>query len=210
MKKVFPILISLCSLSLANVYEKLNDFAYEKKPNKDFKIQEVKLVQFLQDDKNCLELLIEAGQVRILKSYNECQKLSKDVDFQKFLNEDFLRLYKNNGYSINENLQDLKKAMQDIMIYYKLRFAFSKNIQDMSKNKNLSILNIDEKEGGTLLYKINNQACVAIELVRYNSRMAMKVYGMENLDKECKLFIQAPSFKNISFTKNDFKWYYLE
>ncbi|HED5986961.1 TPA: hypothetical protein R5V52_001119, partial [Campylobacter coli] len=160
MKKVFPILISLCSLSLANVYEKLNDFAYEKKPNKDFKIQEVKLVQFLQDDKNCLELLIEAGQVRILKSYNECQKLSKDVDFQKFLNEDFLRLYKNNGYSINENLQDLKKAMQDIMIYYKLRFAFSKNIQDMSKNKNLSILNIDEKEGGTLLYKINNQACV--------------------------------------------------
>ncbi|EGO3154757.1 hypothetical protein IT701_001434, partial [Campylobacter coli] len=67
MKKVFPILISLCSLSLANVYEKLNDFAYEKKPNKDFKIQEVKLVQFLQDDKNCLELLIEAGRVRILK-----------------------------------------------------------------------------------------------------------------------------------------------
>ncbi|EFT0310880.1 hypothetical protein HWF81_001349, partial [Campylobacter coli] len=110
MKKVFPILISLCSLSLANVYEKLNDFAYEKKPNKDFKIQEVKLVQFLQDDKNCLELLIEAGRVRILKSYNECQKLSKDADFQKFLNEDFLRLYKNNGYSINENLQDLKKA----------------------------------------------------------------------------------------------------
>ncbi|SPV22618.1 periplasmic protein [Campylobacter coli] len=109
MKKVFPILISLCSLSLANVYEKLNDFAYEKKPNKDFKIQEVKLVQFLQDDKNCLELLIEAGQVRILKSYNECQKLSKDADFQKFLNEDFLRLYKNNGYSINENLQDLKR-----------------------------------------------------------------------------------------------------
>ncbi|ECC0749764.1 hypothetical protein GN741_08065, partial [Campylobacter coli] len=186
MKKVFPILISLCSLSLANVYEKLNDFAYEKKPNKDFKIQEVKLVQFLQDDKNCLELLIEAGRVRILKSYNECQKLSKDADFQKFLNEDFLRLYKNNGYSINENLQDLKKAMQDIMIYYKLRFAFSKNIQDMSKNKNLSILNIDEKEGGTLLYKINNQACVAIELARHNSRMAMKVYGMENLDKECK------------------------
>ncbi|MEE6591673.1 diacylglycerol kinase, partial [Campylobacter coli] len=43
------------------------------------------LLQFLQDDKNCLELLIEAGRVRILKSYNECQKLSKDADFQKFL-----------------------------------------------------------------------------------------------------------------------------
>ncbi|HEB8062425.1 TPA: hypothetical protein RZJ77_001694, partial [Campylobacter coli] len=117
---------------------------------------------------------------------------------------------KNDGYIIHENLQDLKKAMQDIMIYYKLRFAFSDNIQDMSKNKNLSILNIDKKEGGTLLYKINNQACVGIELTRHNSRMAMKVYGIENLDKECKFFIQAPSFKNISFTKNDFKWYYLE
>ncbi|EAI3823888.1 hypothetical protein XJ45_06325 [Campylobacter coli] len=210
MKKILPILIGFCSLSFANVYEKLNDFAYEKKPNKDFKIQEVKLIQFSQDNKNCLDLLIEAGQVRILKSYNECQKLGKDVNFQKFLNEDFLKLYKNDGYIIHENLQDLKKAMQDIMIYYKLRFAFSDNIQDMSKNKNLSILNIDKKEGGALLYKINNQACVGIELTRHNSRMAMKVYGIENLDKECKFFIQAPSFKNISFTKNDFKWYYLE
>lgn len=210
MKKILPILIGFCSLSFANVYEKLNDFAYEKKPNKDFKIQEVKLIQFSQDNKNCLDLLIEAGQVRILKSYNECQKLSKDTEFQKFLNEDFLNLYKNDGYIIHENLQDLKKAMQDIMIYYKLRFAFSDNIQDMSKNKNLSILNIDKKEGGILLYKINNQACVGIELTRHNSRMAMKVYGIENLDKECKFFIQAPSFKNISFTKNDFKWYYLE
>ncbi|HEF1256369.1 TPA: hypothetical protein R8Q87_000187 [Campylobacter coli] len=210
MKKILPILIGFCSLSFANVYEKLNDFAYEKKPNKDFKIQEVKLIQFSQNNKNCLDLLIEAGQVRILKSYNECQKLSKDTEFQKFLNDDFLKLYKNDGYIIHENLQDLKKAMQDIMIYYKLRFAFSDNIQDMSKNKNLSILNIDKKEGGILLYKINNQACVGIELARHNSRMAMKVYGIENLDKECKFFIQAPSFKNISFTKNDFKWYYLE
>ncbi|HEB9345408.1 TPA: hypothetical protein RZK45_000154 [Campylobacter coli] len=210
MKKILPILIGFCSLSFANVYEKLNDFAYEKKPNKDFKIQEVKLIQFSQNNKNCLDLLIEVGQVRILKSYNECQKLSKDTEFQKFLNDDFLKLYKNDGYIIHENLQDLKKAMQDIMIYYKLRFAFSDNIQDMSKNKNLSILNIDKKEGGTLLYKINNQDCVGIELTRHNSRMAMKVYGIENLDKECKFFIQAPSFKNISFTKNDFKWYYLE
>ncbi|HEB7717360.1 TPA: hypothetical protein RZJ41_001488, partial [Campylobacter coli] len=137
MKKILLILIGFCSLSFANVYEKLNDFAYEKKPNKDFKIQEVKLVQFSQDNKKCLDLLIEAGQVRILKSYNECQKLSKDIEFQKFLNEDFLKLYKNDGYIIHENLQDLKKAMQDIMIYYKLRFAFSDNIQDMSKNKNL-------------------------------------------------------------------------
>lgn len=72
------------------------------------------------------------------------------------------------------------------MIYYKLRYSFSKDVKDMSKNKNLDILNI----GGTLLYKINNQACVGIELTRHDSRMAMKIYGIENLDKECKLFIQ--------------------
>ncbi|HEG8055806.1 TPA: hypothetical protein SFZ15_001781, partial [Campylobacter jejuni] len=108
MKKCILIFFSLYSLSFANIYEKLNDFAYEKKPNKDFKIQEVKLVQFSQENKDCLELLIEAGQVRILNSYNSCQKLSKDESFQKFLNEDFLKLYKNNGYLINENLQNLE------------------------------------------------------------------------------------------------------
>ncbi len=86
----------------------------------------------------------------------------------------------------------------------------SQYVKDMSKNKNLDILNIDEKDGGTLLYKINNQACVGIELTRYDSRMAMKIYGIENLDKECKLFIQSPSFKDLSYTKKDFKWYYLE
>ncbi|EAH9128238.1 TPA: hypothetical protein R4764_001656, partial [Campylobacter jejuni] len=83
MKKCILFFFSLYSLSFANIYEKLNDFAYEKKPNKDFKIQEVKLVQFSQENKDCLELLIEAGQVRILNSYNSCQKLSKDESFQK-------------------------------------------------------------------------------------------------------------------------------
>ncbi|MFQ6342100.1 hypothetical protein [Campylobacter sp. VTCC 70190] len=210
MKGYIFIFLSLYSLGFANIYEKLSDFAYEKKPNKDFKSYEVKLIEFSQDNKACLELLIQAEQVRILKSYNSCQALAKDENFQNFLNEDFLRLYKNDGYFVNKNLQELKKAMQDIMIYYKLRYSFSKDIGDMSRDKNLSILNIDEKKGGILLYKINNQACVGIELKEHNSKMAMKVYGIENLDKECKLFIQAPSFKELSYTQKDFKWYYLE
>lgn len=75
--------------------------------------------------------------------------------------------------------KNLKNTMQDIMIYYKLRYSFSKDVKDMSKNKNLDILNIDEKDGGTLLYKINNQTCVGIELTRHDSRMAMKIYGIE-------------------------------
>ena len=154
MRKWILIFLSLYSLSFANIYEKLNDFAYEKKPNKDFKVEEAKLVRFSQENKDCLELLIEDSRVRILNTYNSCQKLSKDENFRKFLNEDFLKLYKNKPYWVNENLQALKNVMQDIMIYYKLRYSFSKDIKDMSKNRNLDILNIDEKEGGTLLYKI--------------------------------------------------------
>lgn len=75
--------------------------------------------------------------------------------FKNFLNEDFLKLYKNNRYLINENLQNLKNTMQDIMIYYKLRYSFSKDVKDMSKNKNLDILNIDEKDGG--IFALQNQ-----------------------------------------------------
>lgn len=46
MKKVFPILISLCSLSLANVYEKLNDFAYEKSLIKILKFKKLNWCNF--------------------------------------------------------------------------------------------------------------------------------------------------------------------
>lgn len=209
MKKIF-FLLSISTLALANIYENFSDFAYEKKPNKDFKIQEVKLVHFSKDNEDCLEILIEAKKVRIIKSYNVCQKFENDENFKAFLNKDFLELYNNNGKFVDENLRNLKNTMQDIMIYYKLRYSFGKDIKDMSKNPNLSILNIDEKKGGTLLYKINNQACVGIELAKHNSRMAMRVYGIENLDKKCKLFIQSPSFKDLSYTRTDFNWYYLE
>ncbi|MFK0431364.1 hypothetical protein ACISMU_08995, partial [Campylobacter jejuni] len=58
MKKCILIFFSLYSLSFANIYEKLNDFAYEKKPNKDFKIYEVKLVHFLQAHYDFLQFLI--------------------------------------------------------------------------------------------------------------------------------------------------------
>ncbi|MBM0637032.1 hypothetical protein LNU06_02580 [Campylobacter sp. VicNov18] len=198
------------SLSFANIYEKFNDFAYEKKSDQNFKIQEIKLVRFSQNNKACLDFIIQKDKIEILKSYDSCEKWSKDEIFLNYLNHDFLNLYKNNNDKINENLQALKNTLQDIMIYYKLRYVFSKDVKDMSKNTNLSVLNMDEKEGGILLYKINNQACVGIKLNKHNSKMAMKVYGIENADKECKLFIQSPFFKDLSYTKKDFKWYYLE
>ncbi|MBZ7954906.1 hypothetical protein [Campylobacter molothri] len=210
MKKIASIFLSLYSLSYANIYEYLSDFAYKKKSDKNFKIDNVKIVHFSKNNKECLELLIKPNQVQILKTYNSCKNLEKDSNFNDFLNRDFLNLYKNDGQTISEMIQDLKRAMQDIMIYYKLHYNFSQNINDMSKNKNLSILNIDPKGGGTLLYKVNNQACVGIELLRHNSKMAMKVYGIENLDKKCKFFTESPDFKDISYTAKDFNWYYLE
>ena len=76
MRKWILIFLNLYSLSFANIYEKLNDFAYEKKPNKDFKVEEAKLVRFSQENKDCLELLVEDSRVRILNTYNSCQKLS--------------------------------------------------------------------------------------------------------------------------------------
>ncbi|AXP08594.1 hypothetical protein N4T57_04650 [Campylobacter hepaticus] len=210
MKKIILLFFNLYILSFANTYEKFNDFAYEKKSNKNFKIQELQLVTFFKNKQNCLEFLIEKDQIRIIKAYHSCQELVENKDFINFLNNDFLEIYKNNNDNINQNLKALKNTMQDIMIYYKLHYAFSKDIKDMSKNTNLSILNIDEKEGGVLLYKINQQACIGIELNKHNNKMAMKIYGIENSDKECKIFIQAPFFKELSYTQKDFKWYYLE
>ncbi|TKX30959.1 hypothetical protein [Campylobacter estrildidarum] len=211
MKKLATIFLSLYSLSYANIYEDLSDFAYKKVSDENFKVENAKIVHFFKNNKECLDLLISPKQVQILKSYNSCKNLEKDVDFNNFLNKDFLTLYKNDGKFIQEKILDLKNVMQDIMLYYKLHYAFSKDIKDMSKNKNLNVLNsIDTKEGGTLLYRINNQTCVGIELKKHNSKMAMKIYGIENLDKKCKLFIESPDFKNISYTTKDFNWYYLE
>ncbi|TKX32435.1 hypothetical protein [Campylobacter aviculae] len=210
MKKIATIILSLYSLSYANIYEDLSDFAYKKNSDKNFKVESAKIVHFFKNSKECLDLLIGPNQVQILKTYNSCKNLEKDLNFNNFLNHDFLTLYKNDGQMIRQITRDLKNAMQDIMIYYKLHYSFSQNKDDMSKNPNLDILNIDPKEGGTLLYKVNNQACVGIELLRHNSKMAMKIYGIENLDKKCKLFIESPDFKNISYTMKDFNWYYLE
>ncbi|MPV82103.1 hypothetical protein GC020_06615, partial [Campylobacter hepaticus] len=64
MKKIILLFFNLYILSFANTYEKFNDFAYEKKSNKNFKIQELQLVTFFKNKQNCLEFLIEKDQIR--------------------------------------------------------------------------------------------------------------------------------------------------
>ncbi|MBS4240781.1 hypothetical protein [Campylobacter vulpis] len=190
---------------LANIYKEFSDFAYEKKAGQGFKISDVKLVDFYQNKEFCLQMLIGAKEVRVLKNSVKCEKLAKDKSFLTFLNGDFLSLYHQDDTALQKELQSLKKAMRDIMVYYKLRLKLDKA---MIKDSNVSILKLDEN-GGTLFYKINHQACVGIELFK-EDKMKMKIYGIENLDKECKFFISSPAFKELSYTKNEFRLYVLE
>ena len=206
MKKLVLLLFLKC-LALANVYEILSDFAYEKSQNKELKITDAKLLSLKQNQKPCLEILLTQNEVFILKAYQICKNLENDKAFKAFLNNDFLSLYKNKP-DLSE-LNSIKNAMRELMIYYKLHFSFAKNLSDMSKNKNLRILNLNEN-GGILLYKINEQDCVTFELSKHNNKMSMIIYGLENLDKKCKILVNSPSFKELSYTKNGFVRYYLE
>lgn len=208
MKYLFFLIVSY-NFIFANIFESLKDFAYDKKVNQNISIKKAEILSFYDNKNPCIELLITDNEVSILKTFDSCKKLN-NATFLEFLNKDFLSLYQDKQLTLKKELKNLKNAMQDIMIYYKLHCSFSKDIKDMSKNQNLTILNIDEKEGGVLLYKINNQACIGIELQKINNRMAMKVYGIENLDRQCKILIDSPSFKNLSYSKKDFNLYYLE
>lgn len=201
------IFLTLCLplMLLANIYEEFSDFAYEKRAGQGFKISDVKLVDFYQNEKFCLQILIDSKEVRVIKNSIKCENLAKDKSFLDFLNNDFLSLYHQDDTALQKELLSLKKVMRDIMVYYKLRLKFDKA---MIKDPNISILKLDEN-GGTLLYKINNQACVGIELFKEN-KMKMKIYGIENLDKKCKFFISSPAFKELSYTKNEFRLYVLE
>ncbi|WP_270960301.1 hypothetical protein [Campylobacter upsaliensis] len=189
---------------LANVYEEFSDFAYEK-VGRNFTLSEAKVVDYYQNKNFCLQLLVMPKKVMILKNSLECADLVKDESFLEFLNQDFLSLYYKDTNTLKKELDALKKVMQDIMVYYKIHSRFD---EGMIKNPNLNILKLDEN-GGTLLYKINNQACVGIELFKEN-KMKMKIYGIENLDKKCKFFISSPAFKELSYTKNEFRLYVLE
>lgn len=206
-------LLFLClsfAFAFSNIYEKLSDFAYEKKPNKDIKLQESRVLSVQDKGKDCVELLITKDKVRILQVFDACQNLQKDQNFKDFLESDFLKLYQDDKEFIMTHLKSLQRIMQDLMLYYKLHFSFSNELEKMSKNPNLSILKLDEKEGGTLLFHVDNEACVSIELARTTGKMAMRIQGIENLNKECKIFIHSPAFKQLSFTKKDFIIYALE
>ncbi|WP_279042114.1 hypothetical protein [Campylobacter helveticus] len=203
--KFLVIFCFLPLMLLANVYEEFSDFAYEKRAGGNFNLSEVRLVDYYKNKKFCLQMIVSSKEVSILKSSLECEKLAKDKSFLEFLNRDFLNLYHKDTNALKKELEALKKVMRDIMVHYKLWLKFDEN---MIKEPNLSILNLNQ-DGGTLLYKINNQACVGIELFK-EEKAKIKIYGIENLDKECKFFISSPAFKELSYSESGFRLYVLE
>lgn len=205
MKKI-TLLLLIYSLSYANIYEILNNFAYDKK-SENIAIEKVNLVHFSYKKEKCVDFIIKDNEINILNTFNSCKNLKEDESFIHYLNQNFLPLYKQDNKFILQTIAEIQNIMRDIMVYYKIYYNLDQN---MIRNNKIQILSLDKKNGGLLLYKLNQEVCVGIELGKHNEKMAMKIYGIENLEKQCHMLINSPIFKNLSYTKNDFKWYYLD
>lgn len=190
---------------MADLYEEFNDYAYTKN-DENFKRKKVELLSFYKNGQKCVDLLIDSKKVRVLESFLPCKNLDKDKNFEDFLNKEFLTLYQSDTVELNKSMALLRQIMRDIMVHYRLYHKLDKN---MVKSASVDFLNLKE-DSANLLFKINKQACVQIELFKNQNKMAMKIYGIENLDKACKFFISSPYFKELSYTNKDFKLYYLE
>lgn len=197
----------LFTFAFADIYQELSNFAYEKKPNQNIKVRELKLIEFTPDKEKCLELLIDQEQIRILRSFNSCKVLERDERFKNFLEKDFFSLYQSDDSTMLENVKRIKNIMQNIMVHYKLRRTLGEN---MSPDPNLTSVQMDENKGGTLAYKINDKACVYIELFRKEDKMTMKVYGTKDPDGECRVLVNSPQFKEFSLVGKEPKFYPLE
>lgn len=204
MKKIL-ILFCVCVSLMADIYEELSDYAY-KKNSENFKSKKVELLSFYKDGKKCVDLLLSSKNIRVLESFYSCKNLEKDINFENFLNKEFLMLYQSDMSELDKEMQHLKQLMRDIMVYYKLYHRLDK---DMVKNSAVEFLKLEKYEAN-LLFRINKQACVGIEIFKEKNKMAMKIYGIENLDKACNFFISSPFFKELSYTNKAFRLYYLE
>lgn len=204
MKKIF-ILFCICVSLMADIYEELNDYAY-KKSGANFKSEKVDLLSFYKDGQKCVDLLLGSKNIRVLEGFYSCKDLEKDKNFENFLNKEFLILYQSDRSELDKEMQRLRQLMRDIMVHYKLYHRLDKN---MVKNSAVEFLKLEKNEAN-LLFRINKQACVGIEIFKEKNKMAMKIYGIENLDKSCKFFISSPFFKELSYTSKAFRLYYLE
>lgn len=207
--KIF-LFILLAGFLHANIYEKLNDFAYSKQNSFDLRVNKALFVELKEGKEPCLDFVISNDKVFIIQKHQVCKDINNTI-LNDYLNTEFIRLYKKDFSEVKKELFNIKNIMREIMLYYSLNHNFGKDIKEISRNKNLEVLNLKPDTGGKILYRINGEVCVVFDLsMNKNSEAILQVHGIENLEKACKELISSPEFKDLSYTKKGMREYKLK
>ncbi|CAM4098144.1 hypothetical protein [Campylobacter armoricus] len=194
----------------ANIYEDLNDFAYNKQNTINLHTNQALFLEYKKNKQSCVDIILYKNKTQVVKIYPLCENLNKK-SLNEYLNTQFISLYTKDLSKLRREIADIKNVMRDFMIYYTLYQSFTSDIKKMSKNDKLQVYELDTKKGGKIFYKINNKACVVFDLyLDETSQAIMQISGMENLDKTCMELISSPEFKDLSFTREDMKKYKLK
>lgn len=203
-------LLFIVSFSYANIYETLNDFAYNKQNSINLYSKEATILELKKDKKSCVDIVLSDKKAYILKKYDSCKDVN-EATLNKYLNTNFMSLYLKDLISMRKELGEIKNIMRDFMIYYTLNHSFANDLKLLSKSEKIHALNLDKNTGGKILYKVNNQDCVMFDLFLDEfSQASLYVIGIENLDKQCMELISSPEFKELSFTQKEMKKYRLK
>lgn len=203
-------LLFIVSFSYANIYETLNDFAYNKQNSINLYSKEATILELKKDKKSCVDIVLSDKKAYILKKYDFCKDIN-EATLNKYLNTNFMSLYLKDLTSMRKELSEIKNIMRDFMVYYTLNRSFANDLKLLSKSEKIHALNLDKNTGGKILYKVNNQDCVMFDLfLDESSQASLYVIGVENLDKQCIELISSPEFKELSFTQKEMKKYRLK
>ncbi|MBF7068009.1 hypothetical protein IY885_07005 [Campylobacter volucris] len=203
-------LLFIVSFSYANIYETLNDFAYNKQNSINLYSKEATILELKKDKKSCVDIILSDKKAYILKKYDSCKDVN-EATLNEYLNTNFMSLYLKDLTSMRKELSEIKNIMRDFMVYYTLNHSFANDLKLLSKSGKIHALNLDKNTGGKILYKVNNQDCVMFDLFLDEfSQASLYVIGIENLDKQCMELISSPEFKELSFTQKEMKKYRLK
>lgn len=204
------LLLFMGIFSYANIYEDLSDFAYNKQNTLNLSSSQALFLEYKQNKQACVDIVLAKNKAFVVKIYPLCENLN-EKSLNEYLNMQFISLYTKDLSKLRKEITDIKNIMRDFMIYYTLHQSFANEIKKMSKNDKLQAYELDEKKGGKILYKVNDQACVIFDLyLDENLQASMQISGMENLDKTCMELISSPDFKDLSFTKEGMRKYKLK
>lgn len=203
-------LFFVISFSYADIYETLNDFAYNKQNSINLYSKEATILELKKDKKSCVDIVLSDKKAYVLKKYDSCKDVN-ETTLNEYLNTNFMSLYLKDLTSMRKELSEIKNIMRDFMIYYTLNHSFANDLKLLSKSEKIHALNLDKNIGGKILYKVNNQDCVMFDLFLDEfSQASLYVVGIENLDKQCMELISSPEFKELSFTQKEMKKYRLK